>query len=63
METTRRGRCVERTFNAGEAFVHPAGPHNFRNSSTATPLNFGVAYFVPVGATLLTPATAPSACP
>ena len=62
METTRRGRCVERTFKAGEAFVHPAGPHNFRNSSTAGPLNFGVAYFVPVGAVLLTPATAPSAC-
>lgn len=63
METTRRGRCVKRTFKAGEAFVHPAGAHNFRNSSTAAPLNFGVAYFVPVGAVLLTPAPAPSACP
>jgi quercetin dioxygenase-like cupin family protein len=62
METSRRGRCVKRTFKAGEAFVHPAGPHNFRNSSTAASLNFGVAYFVPVGAVLLTPATAPSAC-
>jgi hypothetical protein len=62
MDTTRRGRCVTRTFHRGEAFVHPAGPHNFRNSSTAAPLNFGVAYFVPVGAVLLTPATAPSAC-
>jgi hypothetical protein len=63
MQTTRRGRCVERTFEAGEAFVHPAGPHNFRNSSPDKPLNFGVAYFVPVGATLLTPAPAPEACP
>ena len=62
METTRRGRCVERTFKPGEAFVHPAGPHNFRNSSADLPLNFGVAYFVPVGATLLTPAPAPEAC-
>ena len=63
MQTTRRGRCVERRFTAGEAFVHPAGPHNFRNSSVDKPLNFGVAYFVPVGATLLTPAPAPKACP
>jgi hypothetical protein len=63
MQTTRRGRCVERRFKPGEAFVHPAGPHNFRNSSADKPLNFGVAYFVPVGSTLLTPAPAPSACP
>jgi hypothetical protein len=63
MQTTRRERCVEQRFMAGEAFVHPAGPHNFRNSSADTPLNFGVAYFVPVGATLLTPAPAPKACP
>jgi hypothetical protein len=62
METTHRGRCIKRTFHAGQAFVHPAGPHNFRNSSPDTPLNFGVAYFVPVGATLLTPAPAPAAC-
>jgi hypothetical protein len=63
MQTTRRGRCVERRFMPGEAFVHPAEPHNFRNSSADKPLNFGVAYFVPVGATLLTPAAAPTACP
>ena len=62
MQTTRRGRCIERTFKPGDAFVHPAGPHNFRNSSTQKTLNFGVAYFVPVGATLLTPAPAPAAC-
>ena len=62
MDTTRRGRCVERRFAPGAAFVHPAGPHNFRNSSPDRPLNFGVAYFVPVGATLLTPAPAPEAC-
>jgi hypothetical protein len=42
--------------------VRAAGPHNFRNSSTQKTLNFGVAYFVPVGATLLTPAPAPAAC-
>ena len=41
--------------------MHPAGPHNFRNDTSGT-LRFGVAYFVPVGATLLTPATAPKAC-
>ena len=51
-----RGRCVERTFQPGQAFVHPAGPHNFVNTDTQSPLAFGVAYFVPVGATLLTPA-------
>ena len=54
MVTQRRHRrCVERTYQPGQAFVHPAGPHNFRNDTDAT-LKFGVAYFVPVGATLLT---------
>jgi hypothetical protein len=43
--------------------VHPAGPHNFINTDGRRPLNFGVAYFVPVGATLLTPATPPAGCP
>ena len=62
MRRERRGRCVEQTFDAGEAFVHPAGPHNFVNSSPDTALNFGVAYFVPVGATLLTAVPAPKAC-
>jgi len=62
MVTERRGRCRERTFAAGEAFVHPAGPHNFVNPDAERPLTFGVAYFVPVGATLLTPATAPEGC-
>jgi hypothetical protein len=62
MQTTRRGRCVEQKFAPGAAFVHPAGPHNFRNTSPDRPLNFGVAYFVPVGATLLTPAPAPDVC-
>lgn len=63
MVTQERGRCVERTYEAGQAFVHPAGPHNFVNTNEASPLAFGVAYFVPVGSTLLTPAPAPSACP
>ena len=63
MQTAHSGRCIERAFKPGEAFVHPAGPHNFRNSSADKPVNFGVAYFVPVGATLLTPAPAPLACP
>lgn len=31
------------------------------NTSTTAPLTFGVAYFVPVGAPLLTPVSAP--CP
>jgi hypothetical protein len=62
MVESRHGRCVERTFQPGESFVHPAGPHNFINTDGAAPLNFGVAYFVPVGATLLTPVTPPKAC-
>ena len=62
MVTQHRGRCVEQEFKAGEAFVHPARPHNFVNTDPSNPLTFGVAYFVPVGATLLTPATAPKAC-
>jgi quercetin dioxygenase-like cupin family protein len=61
MVTQERKRCVTRTYQPGQAFVHPAGPHNFVNG-TASPLKFGVAYFVPVGATLLTPATTPKAC-
>ena len=62
MRRERHGRCVERTFAAGEAFVHPAGPHNIVNSSTDTALNFGVAYFDPVDALLLTNVPAPKAC-
>ena len=57
------GECVTETFSAGQGFVHPAGPHNFVNTSSTAPLTFGVAYFVPVGATLLTPIAAPAACP
>jgi hypothetical protein len=57
----RYGRCIERTFQPGEAFEHPKGPHDFINTG-ATPLNFGVAYFVPVGATLLTPVAPPERC-
>jgi hypothetical protein len=56
------GRCVEETFQAGEAFVHPGGPHNFVNTSSTLPLTFGVAYFVPVGSTLLTNVDPPAAC-
>lgn len=58
----RHGRCIERTFQPGESFEHPAGPHNFINTDRTAPLNFGVAYFVPVGATLLTPVAAPEPC-
>lgn len=57
------GQCVERTFNPGQALVHPAHPHNFVNRDTTRPLNFGVAYFVPVGAPLLTATSPPAACP
>ena len=63
MVTERHGTCVEQTFGPGRSFVHPAGPHNFVNTDGARPLTFGVAYFVPVGATLLTPIAAPAACP
>jgi quercetin dioxygenase-like cupin family protein len=62
MIVVRNGECVERTFQPGQALVHPARRHNFVNKSTETVLNFGVAYFVPVGAPLLTPALAPDAC-
>jgi hypothetical protein len=62
MVRQRHGECVEKRFSAGQAFVHPAGPHNFVNSDSTQPLNFGVAYFVPVGAQLLTPAPPPGAC-
>lgn len=54
--------CVQRTFAAGTAFVHPAGAHNFVNTSATAPLTFGVAYFVPVGATLLTNVSPPEEC-
>jgi hypothetical protein len=62
MVEARDGRCVERTFRPGESFEHPAGPHNFINTDSTAPLSFGVAYFTPVGATLLTPVTAPDPC-
>ena len=56
------GRCIERTFQPGQSFEHPAGPHNFVNTDASAPLNFGVCYFVPVGATLLTPVAPPEPC-
>ena len=56
------GECVSKTFHAGQGFVHPAGAHNFVNSSGTAPLNFGVAYFAPVGAALLTNVPAPPEC-
>lgn len=62
MLTHEHGRCVVTTFHAGQSFLHPAGPHNFVNNDTERPLNFGVAYFVPVGAPLLTPVPAPDGC-
>jgi hypothetical protein len=58
----RHGRCIERTFQPGESFEHPRGPHNFINPDATAPLNFGVCYFVPVGAPLLTPVAPPEAC-
>jgi hypothetical protein len=62
MTYVKRGKCVTATFRAGQGFVHPAGPHNFVNTSTTAPLNFGVAYFVPVGSTLLTNVPVPAEC-
>lgn len=62
MVVQRGKRCVVTEFHKGQAFVHPAGPHNFVNTDTQNPLTFGVAYFVPVGSTLLTPAAPPTAC-
>jgi hypothetical protein len=54
--------CLTATFGAGQGFVHPAGPHNFVNTSSTAPLNFGVAYFVPVGSALLTNIQPPPEC-
>lgn len=48
---------VEQSYGPGTALVHPAGPHNFINDHAEAAVTFGVAYFVPVGATLLTPYT------
>ena len=62
MSTAKRGRCVVRKYEPGQAFVHPAGPHNFENMDAERFLTFGVAYLVPVGTTLLTTTTAPKAC-
>jgi hypothetical protein len=56
------GECVSETFHAGQGFVHPAGAHNFVNTSGTAPLTFGVAYFAPVGSTLLTNVPAPPEC-
>jgi hypothetical protein len=62
MISVHNGQCVQHTFTAGQGFVHPAGAHNFVNTSATAPLNFGVAYFVPVGAVLLTNVPAPDEC-
>jgi hypothetical protein len=62
MLEVRDARCVERTFAPGQALVHPATPHNFVNRDEAAPLEFGVAYFVPVGAPLVKTEPAPAEC-
>jgi hypothetical protein len=62
MVFVENGECVTETFSAGQGFMHPAGPHNFVNTSSSAPLTFGVAYFVPVGSTLLTNIPAPPEC-
>jgi hypothetical protein len=55
------GRCASRTFTAGQAFVHPAGLHNFVNPGT-TQLEFFVAYFAPPAAGLLIDGPAAPEC-
>lgn len=62
MREPRAGQCSTREFTAGQAFIHPAGPHIFSNAGT-TELEFYVAYFAPVGAGLLIDAPAPTECP
>jgi hypothetical protein len=62
MISVENGQCVQETFHAGQGFVHPAGAHNFVNTSSTAPLNFGVAYFAPVGSTLLTNVSPPPEC-
>ena len=56
----QRAQAVRtQAFQPGQAFVHPAGPHNFVTDDATLTLTFGVAYFVPVGSTLLTAAEPP----
>jgi len=62
MTYLHRGHCRVQTFQPGQGFVHPAGPHNFVNTDAARSLDFGVAYFVPVGAMLLTNVPPPAIC-
>ena len=58
----RGGQCATSTFNAGQAFVHPARPHSFENAG-GTQLEFYVTYFAPPQAGLLIDAPAPTECP
>lgn len=57
------GQCSTATFSAGQAFIHPAGPHSFENTGSAQ-LEFYVTYFAPPATGLLidVPA-APAECP
>lgn len=62
MREAKGGQCSSRTFSAGQAFIHPAGPHNFANAS-AEQLEFLVTYFAPPAAGLLIDAATPAECP
>jgi len=62
MREAKSGQCPSRTFTAGQAFIHPAGPHNFANSGPEQ-LEFLVTYFAPPAAVLLIDAPAPTECP
>jgi hypothetical protein len=47
--------CAASTINAGQAFVHPEGPHNFVNTArnadgTPAETEFYIVYFIPAGA-------------
>ena len=62
MREAKGGQCTTRTFSAGQAFIHPAGPHNFVNAGSDQ-LEFLVTYFAPPSAPLLIDASAPTECP
>lgn len=54
--------CMRETFRAGEAFAHPAGPHDFQNPDDE-PAVFYIVYFVPEGASPAPiPVDAPRGC-
>lgn len=61
-DAVAQSKCLVKTFNAGQAFVHPSTVHNFVNEGSGT-LEFYIAYFAPPAAPLLRDEAAPPECP